>query len=103
MLAVISVLSHTLSSEIKRYSAMCVLLLVVALHTRFNSYKEMKLNRMETASLFISSFIILLEGVIHSPEGSMSMQIAVSVIITLLLVIFVGYMLFEWVRAYKTS
>lgn len=56
---------------------------------------------METASLFISSSICILEGVTLSPEGTGYVESIASVVIIVLLVGFVGYMIFQLVIAYK--
>lgn len=103
LLAVISVLSGTLSKELKGYFASCVLLVAAALHTRCYPQKALYLNRMEAASLFVSLFACLFEGVTQYPEGHRAMKLALSVINIVLLIGFITYMAFMLVMANKSS
>lgn len=103
LLAVISVLSSAISEELKVYFALAVLMVAVALHTWCYPYKQQKLNRMEISSLFISSFVCLLEGVTHSPEGREKWATLLSVVIMVFLIGFVAYMMFEYLRLHIRS
>lgn len=101
LLAVISVLSHTLSEELKLYVSSIVLLLAVALQTHCSPYKAQKLNRMETASLFITAFVCILQGVTISPEANSNLETVMSAGILVLLLSFVVYVIVELALSYK--
>lgn len=103
LLAIVSVLSLTFSDQLKENLALLILVLATTLHTHCKPYKEQKLNRMETASLVISSIMILLEGITRSPEVNHNVDTAVSVAIFMLLAVFVVYMVMELLMAYKKS
>lgn len=101
LLAVMSVLSLTFSEEFKLYFALVVLLLAVALHNNTLPYKHQKLNRMETASLYVSAFICILQCVMISPEANIKLQTVLSVLIMLLLLIFTLFMALEVLLAIR--
>lgn len=103
LLAILSVLSAKMSEELKVYIALVVLLVAFAFHTWFYPYKQRKLNRMEASSLFLSSLVCLLEGVIHSPEGGNMYAKVLSGIILVILVGFVAYMMYEYFKVHIRS
>lgn len=103
LLAVISVLSLTLSDQMKGYLALCVILVASALQSRCSPYKEQKLNRMELASLFISAFLCVFQGITESPEGNGVVKTIMTVGIFMSLSGFMLYMAYEYAMAHKKS
>lgn len=101
LLAVISVLSLTLTDDLEMYAASCILLVALTLQNYCRPYVQAKLNNMESASLSISAFVCILEGMLQNPDRNKYLKHVLLVIIVALLFAFVGYMvirsIYEWV------
>lgn len=92
LLAVFSVLSGALSDELKEYWALSVLLLALGFHTRYSPYRNPYQNTMETASLMVSCFACILEGMIRNPKGDQDIKKWLTVLNTLLVFGYVSCM-----------
>lgn len=103
LLAVISVLSHALSEQLKGDLFLFVLLLALGFHICYNPHKERKLNRMESASLLVSCIVCVLRDMEQTSEGSLAVEFWLTTFNVVLIIGFVVYMAFEVISAYRIS
>lgn len=103
IIAVISVLSSMLSVEFKGNLSLFTLLLAFGLQIFCNPWEDMRLNKMEEASLMTSCFACLIQGAAQSPKWNRTERQSLLVMSNMVVVGYVLYMSYELLKAYETS